>query len=50
MGGFLSPGNANATLAQSEWDIFVMAESVELIMVLVRYMDDVMCAIAYASE
>ena len=50
MGGFLSPRKANTTLAQSEWDIFELAEGLGLVMVLVRYMDDVMCAIAYASQ
>ena len=50
MGGFLSPRKANATLAQSEWDIFEIVECLGMVMVLVRYMDDVMCALAYASE
>ena len=50
MGGFLSPRKANATLAQSEWDIFEIVECLGMVMVLVRYMGDVMCALAYASE
>ena len=50
MGRFLSPRIANTTLAQCEWDIFEMASSLGLVMVLVRYMDDVLCAIAYTSE
>ena len=50
IGGFLSPRKANTILVQREWDIFGLASALDLVMVLVRYMDDVLCAIAYTSE
>ena len=50
MGGLLSPRKANTTLARSEWAIFDLARCLGLVMILVRYMDDVLCAIAYESE